>query len=76
VTNPRFQSRFGDSALLSPMGVPQPEPPRKPTTFEVLSMLIVPALSLVATIVALERDQRVLYWGFSCSLSPSVSILS
>jgi hypothetical protein len=44
-------------------GAPQPEPPRKPTTFEVLSMLIVPALSLVAAIVALQRDQRVVAWA-------------
>ncbi len=44
------------------MGTPQQEPPRKPTIFEVLSTLIVPGLSLVAAIVALQRDQRIIAW--------------
>lgn len=62
MTDPRFQRNFGYSPFLNPIGGSQQEPPRKPTTSEVLATLIVPALSLVATIVALQRDQRIIAW--------------
>jgi len=62
MSNPRFQSRFGDSDLLNPMGRSQEEAPPKPTTFEVLTKLLVPALALAAVIVAQLQQQRLLSW--------------
>ena len=52
---PRIVSRFGTPE--------ETEQPPKPTTFEILTKLILPALGLVALIIAQLQQQRTLLWA-------------
>ena len=49
--------------LLNPLGdPPEEQQPRKPTTFDVLTKLIVPLLTLVAVVIAQLQRQRLFFW--------------
>lgn len=48
--------------FLNPFGPPPEERPPKPTTFDVLTKLVVPVLALVAVVVAQIQQQRVFSW--------------
>ena len=63
--------------FLNPLGgPPEEQQPRKPTTFDVLTKLIVPLLTLVAVVIAQLQRQRLFFWallGSSCCFSRSGS---
>lgn len=48
--------------FLNPFGPPPEERPPKPTTFDVLTKLVVPVLAFVAVVVAQIQQQRLFYW--------------
>ena len=49
--------------LLNPLGgPPEDQQPRKPTTFDVLTKLVVPLVALVAVIIAQLQQQRLFFW--------------
>lgn len=50
--------------FLNPLGgPPEEQQPRKPTTFDVLTKLIVPLLTLVAVVIAQLQRQRLFFWA-------------
>ena len=73
--NPRFQSRFQSRFASGPLdnltGAPQEQPPPKPTTFDMLSRLVIPAL---AVLLAAVQQQRVFLWALLAVLVVSLAL--
>lgn len=67
--NPRFQSGFP-----SPFQPEEMNKQKGPTTFDLLTRLLIPALSLIVVIFALSKEESTLAWTLLAILTGSLAI--